>query len=250
MSSEFRRAVGISGWLVATTVVIVYLVAKYDVTVRERRLSRTLPVVGADAGAAYGSLAAAMQAASGAELLALDGRLKAAEREFPWDYRFSYERARLAVYGRAEHHEAFYYLKRAAEKAIATERAAAMLARLEEDGGPKGRLRKLAVGHSEWALLHEALEHSESHRLWQERGSRHSDPTNTRRAAGHRKRSDSASAPTRRAKRALSARMRASSLLESGEPCGALVVLQQVRPDPEVVEISRYARELCMRGPG
>ena len=59
-----------------------------------------------------------------------------------------------------------------------------------------------------------------------------------------------ASGPIQHTERASSARLRASSLLESGEPCGALVVLQQVRADPEVEEMSRYARELCLRGPG
>ncbi len=209
-----------------------------------------LPAVGADAGAEYRRLAAAAQNASGAELLTVDRRLEAAERGLPSDYRFTYERARLAVYGRAEHHEAFYHLRRAAEKAIATERAPEMLDRLEEDGRPNGPLRRLAVGHVEWTLLHEALEYGDRHRLWHERGSRHAAPTPIRKAAAHREETVSASGPMQHTERASSARMRASSLLESGEPCGALVVLQQVRADPAVEEMSHYAREMCLRGPG
>ncbi len=282
LSPGFRRAVDSFGWLVVAVVVILYLVGKYDVTIRERRpgtekaaaaalthVARAelrpvgagprdsaritpleLPARGADAGAAYRKLAAAAQNASGAELLTVDRRLEAAERALPSDYRFTYERARLAVYGRAEHHEAFYHLQRAAEKAIATERAPEMLERLEEDGRPNGRLRRLAVGHVEWTLLHEALEHGDRDRLWHERGSHHSAPTPIRKAAAHREETVSASGPVQHTERASSARMRASSLLESGEPCGALVALQQVRADPEVEEMSRYAREMCLRGPG
>ncbi len=297
LSPGFRRTVDSFGWLVVAAIVSMYLVAKYDITIQERRpstakaaaaaptnvaraellpvvarphdLARTtsredlspqerypaatglgLPAVGADAEAEYSRLAKAAQNVSAAELLTVDRRLEAAERALPSDYRFTYERARLAVYGRAEHHEAFYHLRRAAEKAIATERAPEMLDWLEEDGRPNGRLRRLAVGHVEWTLLHEALEHGDRHRLWQERGSRHSAHTPMRKAAAHREETVSASAPMQHTERASSARMRASSLLESGEPCGALVVLQRVRADPEVEEMSRYARELCLRGPG
>ncbi len=209
-----------------------------------------LPAVGGNAGAEYRRLAAAAQNASGAELLSVDRSLEAAERALPSDYRFTYERARLAVYGRAEHHEAFYHLRRAAEKAIATERAPEMLDWLEEDGRLHGRLRRLAVGHVEWTLLHEALEHGDRHRLWHERRSRHSTHKPMRKAAVHREETVAASGPVQHTERPLSARMRASSLLESGEPCGALVVLQQVPADPEVEEMSRYAREMCLRGPG
>ncbi len=235
MSPGFRRAVDSFGWVVVAAVVSMYLVAKYEFTIQERRPSTAeaaaaapihvaraelrpvvarprdftpttsredlspqervptatglgLPPVGADAGAEYSRLAAAAQNASGAELLSVDRSLEAAERALPSDYRFTYERARLAVYGRAEHHEAFYHLRRAAEKAIATERAPEMLDWLEEDGRPHGRLRRLAVGHAEWTLLHEALEHGDRHRLWHERGSRHSAPA-------HREETGSASRP-------------------------------------------------------
>ncbi len=297
LSPGFRRAVDSFGWLVVAAIVSMYLVAKYDITIQERRpstakaaaaaptnvaraellpvvarphdLARTtsredlspqerypaatglgLPAVGADAEAEYSRLAKAAQNVSAAELLTVDRRLEAAERALPSDYRFTYERARLAVYGRAAHHEAFYHLRRAAEKAIATERAPEMLDRLEKDGRPDGRLRRLAVGHGEWTLLHEALEHGDRHRLWHQRGSRHSAHTPMRKAAAQREETVAASGPVRHTERAASARMRASSLLESGEPCGALVVLQQVHADSEVEEMSRYAREKCLRGPG
>ncbi len=297
MSPGFRRAVDSFGWLVVAAIVSMYLVAKYDITIQERRPTSAkaaaaapthvaraelrpavarphdsaptasrddlsppeqvptatglgLPPVGVDAGAEYSRLAAAAQNASAAELLSVDRSLEAAERALPSDYRFTYERARLAVYGRAEHHEAFYHLRRAAEKAIATERAPEMLDWLEEDGRPHGRLRRLAVGHGEWTLLHEALEHGDRHRLWHERGSRHSAHTPVRKVAALQEETASASGPMPHTQLAASARMRATSLLESGDPCGALVVLQQLRADPEVKEMSRYARQMCLRGPG
>ncbi len=162
MSPGFRRAIDSFGWLVVAAVVSMYLEAKYDITIQERRPSTAqaaaaapthvaraellpvvarpndsarstsredlspqerypvatgleLPAVGGNAGAEYRRLAAAAQNASAAELLSVDRSLEAAERALPSDYRFTYERARLAVYGRAEHHEAFYHLRRAAE---------------------------------------------------------------------------------------------------------------------------------------
>ena len=154
------RALGTLGWLVAAAVVTLYLMPRYDIVIQERG-PRTRAATLAAAVAPgewkpvvderYTHLAAEAENAAGADLLAVDRRLEAAERAFPSDYRFTYERATRAVYGRAEHHEAFYHLRRAAEKAIGTERAPEMLDRLEQDGGPKGPLRKLAVGHDEWS---------------------------------------------------------------------------------------------------
>ena len=175
------RVLRSSGWLVAAAVAALYVVAEYDVTIREREPAASTaaaasgfdvaPAEPEPAGSArYRSLAAQAQKPLGVELLSIDRGLEAAEREFPSDYRFTYERAGLAVYGRAEHHEAFHHLKRAAEKAIRTERADEMLERLEHDGGPEGRLRRLAVGHSEWRRLHEALEHGDIDGLWHEHG--------------------------------------------------------------------------------
>jgi hypothetical protein len=233
------------GWLVAAAVAVTYLMVRYDVAIQERE-PRTRPAALAAAADVelgevtplvderYTDLAAAVQIAAGANLLAVERRLQAAEWEFPSDYRFTYERAGLAVYGRAEHHEAFYHLRKAAEKAIRTERAGEMLERLEHDGGPEGRLRRLAAGHSEWRGLHEALEHGDRDGLWNE----------------HRKHEAKSAPPaTQPSEQTLSARMRASSLIDSGEPCiGALVALQHVRTNPEAKAIYRDMRELCLRG--
>jgi hypothetical protein len=106
--------------------------------------------------------------ASGDALLALDARLKAAEAEYPLDFRFSYERAELAVFGRYDHHEAFARLRRAAEKAIESGGSDSMLEMLQTDGGRNGPFWKLARGHSEWKQLHQALEHRDRGELWHE----------------------------------------------------------------------------------
>ena len=98
--------------------------------------------------------------------LAVDERLRAAESEFPLEFRFSYERAQRAVFGRHEHHEAFGLLRRAAEKAIATERSEAMLEMLRSDGAQSGPFWKLTRGHSEWHQIVEALEHGDREALW------------------------------------------------------------------------------------
>ncbi len=229
------RALGILGWLVAAVVAITYLMVRYDVTIQQRgpgtRAAALAAVVNVVPGEVmpvvderYADLAVEAQVADGAELLEADRRLEAAEREFPSDYRFTYERAALAVYGRAKHHEAFYHLQRAADKAIATVKAREMLGQLKQDGGAKGRLRRLAVGHREWSVLHEALEHEDRDRLW------HDD-------ASHR--------PVR-----TSVGMRASSLFESGQPCvAALIALREAPRDPEADEMYHDFRELCLRGP-
>jgi hypothetical protein len=106
--------------------------------------------------------------ASGDALLALDERLKAAEAEYPLDFRFSYERAKLAVFGRHDHHEAFARLRRAAEKAIETGRSDSMLEMLRIDGARDGPHWKLSRGHSEWQQLHDALEHRDRDALCHE----------------------------------------------------------------------------------
>ncbi len=98
----------------------------------------------------------------------MDELLRAAESEFPLEFRFSYERAKVAVFGRHEHHEAFGRLSRAAEKAIATGRSGAMLEMLRSDGAQSGPFWKLARGHSEWHQIHAALEHGDREALWHE----------------------------------------------------------------------------------
>ncbi len=238
------RALGVSGWLVAAAVSIIYLIVSYDVTIRERgarsRAALAAAVNVTPGGVRpvvderYSDLAAEAQIATGADLPVVDRRLEAAEREFPSDYRFTYERATLAVYGRAEHHEAFFHLRRAAEKAIGTERAGEMLDRLEHDGEADGRLRKLAVGHDEWSVLHEALEHRDGDRLWHSH-SRH-PPTPTTRRRGP---SDDS----------VPARVSASSPLEYETPClDALIALRQVPMDPGARTAYHRLRKVCLGG--
>ncbi len=219
------RALGISGWLVAAALAITYLMASYDVTIHPAS-ALAAPVNGKNGemkpvvDEQYTELVALAQSAAGADLLAVDRRLEAAEREFPSDYRFTYERAALAVYGQADHHEAFYHLRRATEKAIGTERAREMLVRLEQDGGPEGRLRRLAVGHDEWSVLHEALEHRDSDRLWHVHVSHPPAPG-----------------------------MGVSLPLEHGTPCiDALVAFRKVPMDPGAKITYHRLRDVCLRG--
>ena len=177
MSPGSVNALGIGGWLVAAGAVIYFLIPRYDVTVRERgpgiqtatAATPSSEVASGElepvAAGAYKNLAVETRNAEGAGLLTIDRRLEAAEREFPSDYRFTYERAALSVYGRADHHEAFFHLRRAAEKAIGTEGSREMLHRLKRDGSSNERLAKLAVGHEEWSVLSEALENRDADRL-------------------------------------------------------------------------------------
>lgn len=80
-----------------------------------------------------------------------------AQAEAPWDYRFTYERAKLAVYGMKNHDEAFSPLYHAAEIAIANGDADKMLQALETDAGEGRPLHKLSHGHTEWTTLINAL---------------------------------------------------------------------------------------------
>src|SRR5262249_14893512 len=78
-----------------------------------------------------------------------------AEKKYPKDYRFSYERAKLSIVGVATHHQAFGALAAAAEKAIDNGKAQEMLKSLMAD---KDRdFYKLSRGHREWQILQEAL---------------------------------------------------------------------------------------------
>ena len=80
-----------------------------------------------------------------------------AERQFAGDYRFPYERAKLALVGpQAKSLEAaFQALSLAAEKAIRMGQAQEMLRNLEAD--KNGDFRKLSHGHPEWSQLVQAL---------------------------------------------------------------------------------------------
>jgi len=79
------------------------------------------------------------------------------EKRYPDDYRFPYERAKLAIEGResASHDEAFAALSRAAGKAISAGKTQEMLKSLEQDKA--GDFHKLSHGHREWTQLQEAL---------------------------------------------------------------------------------------------
>ncbi len=79
------------------------------------------------------------------------------EKQYPSDYRFPYERAKLAISDREtrSHDEAFDALSLAAEEAIKTDKAQKMLEDLEAD--KFGDFHKLSHGHHEWTQLIEAL---------------------------------------------------------------------------------------------
>ena len=81
-----------------------------------------------------------------------------AERAYPDDYRFPYERAKLAIKAgsdRDSHDEAFAALSLAAGKAIKTGKAPEMLESLLKDSS--GDFQKLSHRHREWIQLQEAL---------------------------------------------------------------------------------------------
>ena len=78
-----------------------------------------------------------------------------AEKKYPTDYRFPYERSKLSVKGITSHHEAFGALALAAEKAIDGGNAQEMLDNLMAD--KEGDFYKLSRGHHEWQTLVQAL---------------------------------------------------------------------------------------------
>jgi hypothetical protein len=92
------------------------------------------------------------------ERVALDDALRAAANsDCPNDYRFPYERGRLAaVYGMRRHDAAFAQLYEAADRAILNSLDRVMLRRLRADGAPGGDLHRLS-DHHEWDVLLEAL---------------------------------------------------------------------------------------------
>jgi hypothetical protein len=76
------------------------------------------------------------------------------EKQYPRDYRFPYERAKLAVKG-SQRAEVFKALNTAAQKAITTGKANEMLSGLETD--KTGDFNKLSQGRLEWSRLVAAL---------------------------------------------------------------------------------------------
>jgi hypothetical protein len=84
------------------------------------------------------------------------------EKQYPSDYRFPYERAKLGINGREtkSHDEAFDALSLAAEEAIKSDKAKEMLAGLEAD--KFGDFHKLSHGHREWSQIIEALKRKDT----------------------------------------------------------------------------------------
>jgi hypothetical protein len=92
--------------------------------------------------------------------------LATTEKQYPNDYRFPYERAKLAIKGTRSHDEAFAALSQAAEKAINNGKAQEMLNGLEVD--KRRDFQKLSHGHEEWTQLEEALKSNNKSLLNQE----------------------------------------------------------------------------------
>ena len=86
-----------------------------------------------------------------------------AEKKYPSDYRFPYDRAKLSIKGITTHHEAFGALSAAAEKAIDNGKAHEMLDSLMAD--EDGDFYKLSHGHHEWQALVQALSNKDKRGL-------------------------------------------------------------------------------------
>jgi hypothetical protein len=84
------------------------------------------------------------------------------EKQYPRDYRFPYERAKLAANGSkaSSRNAAFKALSVAAEKAITTGKANEMLSGLETD--KEGDFSKLSQGRFEWSRLVAALKRKDT----------------------------------------------------------------------------------------
>ncbi len=88
---------------------------------------------------------------------------EAAEKKYPNDYRFPYERAKLSIKGITSHHEAFGALSAAADKAIENGKSREMLDSLMADAD--GDFYKLSRGHHEWQALAQALSNKDERGL-------------------------------------------------------------------------------------
>ena len=93
------------------------------------------------------------------EAASIIAAFEAAEKKYPNDYRFPYERAKLSIKGITSHHEAFGALSLAGEKAIDNGKAQEMLNNLTAD--KDGDFYKLSRGHREWQALEEALRNND-----------------------------------------------------------------------------------------
>ena len=86
-----------------------------------------------------------------------------AEKKYPNDYRFPYERAKLSIKGITTHHEAFGALSAAAQKAIDNGKSQEMLDSSTAD--KDGDFYKLSHGHHEWQALMQALSNKDKRGL-------------------------------------------------------------------------------------
>jgi serine/threonine protein kinase len=93
----------------------------------------------------------------------IDEALQALEAKYPRDYRYTYERAKIANVGSHAHRAAFALLFLAGQKAIDAGKAAEMLKVLDSDSDRD--FYQLARGHSEWKTLEEALTTNNKSRL-------------------------------------------------------------------------------------
>lgn len=95
----------------------------------------------------------------------------AEQAETSGDWRLLYERMLNRIYGK-EHHEAFDFLREAAELAIAKGEARYLLDKIE--GDKNDALWKLSHGHAgAWHPIIEALEHNNSSLLKESHGAKH-----------------------------------------------------------------------------
>lgn len=86
-----------------------------------------------------------------------------AEKKYPTDYRFPYERAKLSIKGMISHHEAFEAIFLAGAKAIDNGKAQEMLNDLMSD--KEGDFYKMSRGHHEWSTLEAALRNNDKSAL-------------------------------------------------------------------------------------
>ena len=89
--------------------------------------------------------------------------LEDAEKKYPTDYRFPYERAKLSIKGMISHHEAFEAIFLAGARAIDNGKASEMLNDLLND--KDGDFYKMSRGHREWTTLEEALRNKDKSSL-------------------------------------------------------------------------------------
>lgn len=89
--------------------------------------------------------------------------IESAEKKYPTDYRFPYERAKLSIKGMISHHEAFEAIFLAGERAIDNGKAEQMLSDLMAD--KDGDFYKMSRGHHEWATLEAALKNNDKNAL-------------------------------------------------------------------------------------